>query len=66
MKKMLYAALLLLTACANNETIMRNDAGQVRYCYEKHNGTIAAIGAVQEYNRCLNEAGAAGFRRVEK
>lgn len=59
-------AALALAGCANNETILRNDAGQVRYCYEKHNGSLASIGAVQEYNRCLNDAGTAGFRRVDK
>lgn len=66
MKRLLLAAVALVAGCANKETIMRNDAGQVRYCYVQHNGTLAAVGAEQEYHKCLNEAGTAGFRRVDK
>jgi len=59
-------ALVALAGCANQETILRNAAGEERYCYLVHDSTLARIAAVGEYNKCLNDAGAAGFKRVEK
>lgn len=56
----------LLAACATNvETVLRNDAGQTRYCYLSHDSTLARVTATAEYNRCLNEAGAAGFKKIQ-
>lgn len=57
-------ALFLLYGCASQETLLRNSTGAERYCYLVHNSTIISAGAYTEYNRCLNEAGMAGFRRV--
>lgn len=55
-------ALLSLAACATNvETILRNEDGQIRYCYLTHDSTLANV----EYNRCLNEAGAAGYKKTQ-
>jgi len=59
-------ALVALAGCANQETVLRNAAGEERYCYLVHDSTLAKIAAVGEYNKCLNDAGAAGFRRVER
>jgi hypothetical protein len=53
-----------ITGCANTETVLKNDKGETRYCYLSHNGSIAVVAATGEYNRCLNDAGTAGFRRV--
>ena len=39
-----------------------NDKGEHRYCYKSTTGPLSNIGAMQEYNKCLNEAGAAGFK----
>lgn len=51
-----------LIACATNvETTLRNDAGQTRYCYLSHDSTLARV----EHNKCLNEAGAAGYKKVQ-
>lgn len=56
----------VLMACATNvETVLRNDAGQTRYCYLSHDSTLARVTATAEYNKCLNEAGAAGFKKVQ-
>lgn len=57
--------MLAIAGCANQETVLRNAAGEERYCYLVHDSTLAKIPAVGEYNKCLNEAGAAGFRRVD-
>jgi len=54
---------VLISGCANQEVMMTNDKGEHRYCYNVHNGSISSVGAVQEFNKCLNEAGTAGFRR---
>lgn len=59
------SGILVLNACATNvETAMKNDAGQTRYCYLSHDSTLARVTATGEYNKCLNEAGTAGFKRV--
>jgi hypothetical protein len=57
---------LALAGCASQETMLRNDRGEVRYCYLVHDGSLARIAATGEYTRCLNDAGAAGFHRVER
>lgn len=56
----------VLTGCATNiETVLRNDAGQTRYCYLSHDSSLARVTATAEYNRCLNEAGTAGYKKVQ-
>jgi len=60
------AVVLVLTACATNiETTLRNDAGQTRYCYLSHDSTLARVTATAEYNKCLNEAGTQGYKKVQ-
>lgn len=62
----LFVVILSLVACATNvETVLRNDAGQVRYCYLSHDSTLARVSAMGEYNKCLNEAGTAGYKKVQ-
>jgi hypothetical protein len=56
----------LMTACATNvETALKNDAGQIRYCYLSHDSTLARVTATAEYNKCLNEAGTAGYKKIQ-
>lgn len=64
MNKTLLSALFLLYGCASQETLLRNSAGEERYCYLVHNSSMISAGAYTEYNRCLNDAGTAGYRRV--
>lgn len=59
-------SIALLSACANQETILRNSAGESRYCYLVHNSGFEKIAATDQYTKCMNDAGTAGFRRVEK
>ena len=68
MKRYVIALLgvILLSACANQETILRNAAGESRYCYLVHDSTLARIAATDQYTKCLNDAGAAGFKRVDQ
>lgn len=55
-----------LVACATNvETVLRNDTGQTRYCYLSHDSTLARVSATAEYNKCLNDAGTAGYKKVQ-
>lgn len=62
----LFVVVMSLVACATNvETVLRNDAGQVRYCYLSHDSTLARVSAMGEYNKCLNEAGTAGYKKVQ-
>ena len=59
------SATLILTACATNtEAILKNEKGDTKYCYLTNDHTLTSMGAVSEYTRCLNEAGAAGFRKI--
>jgi hypothetical protein len=61
-----FGVLSTLAACATNvETVLRNDAGQTRYCYLSHDSTLARVTATAEYNKCLNEAGTAGYKKVQ-
>jgi hypothetical protein len=62
--KLAIALCALLVGCANQETMLRNAAGETRYCYLVHDSTLAKIPAVGEYNKCLNNAGTDGFKRI--
>jgi hypothetical protein len=70
--QMLPAVLIVSTAglagcgTTTTETALRNADGQSRYCYLANDHTLISMGAMSEYNKCLNEAGAAGFKRIEK
>ena len=62
----LVAIATTLAGCATNvETVLRNDAGQTRYCYLSHDRTLARVTATAEYNKCLNEAGTAGYKKIQ-
>jgi hypothetical protein len=62
----LITAATSLSACATNvETVLKNDTDQTRYCYLSHDSTLARVTATAEYNKCLNDAGAAGYKRVQ-
>ena len=70
MKKLLLPLLVttvLLAGCVTTvtEAKLKNDKGDIRYCYLSNDHTLVSIGAVSEYNKCLNDAGAAGFRKVD-
>jgi hypothetical protein len=63
MKTILLAALLAVTAgCAAQSATLINDKGERRYCYKSATGAMSNIGAQREFNKCLNEAGSAGFK----
>ena len=68
MKKCLFLliTLIVLSGCANQETILRNATGETRYCYLVHNGSLSSIAATDQYTKCLNDAGTAGFKRADK
>ena len=56
----------VLTACATHtESVLKNEKGETKYCYLTNDHTLTSMGAVSEYTRCMNEAGAAGFRKVK-
>lgn len=65
---MRYAAmlyLLVLTGCSS-QAILINDKGEKRYCYKESTASIGSgAAATREFNRCLNDAGTAGFKRSE-
>jgi hypothetical protein len=43
---------------------MRNASGQERYCYWEHNYTLSDVGSKDAFNKCINDAGAKGFKKV--
>lgn len=56
---------VFLAACTTHtETLLKNEKGEVRYCYLTNDHTLVSVGAVSEYNRCMNEAGALGYKKV--
>jgi hypothetical protein len=69
MKTILTLAICLgITACVTSvtEATLKNDKGDTRYCYLSNDHTLVSIGAMSEYNKCLNEAGTAGFKKVSE
>ena len=70
MKKTLVLTFYLLVAVSisacvtNTESTFVNDKGEKRYCYLANTHTITSMGAVSEYTRCMNEAGALGFKKL--
>lgn len=58
------AAGLVAARATKTETVLKNASGDVRYCYLVNDHTLVSMGVVTEYNRCLNEAGAAGYRQI--
>jgi hypothetical protein len=67
MTKIHLAALLAVTlaGCANEAVTLTNDKGEHRYCYMMAQGAFSRIAATSEFNKCLNDAGAAGFKKEE-
>lgn len=60
--------LLAITGCAatTRETILRNDAGEERYCYLViDNFGLVGVAGQYTYTKCLNEAGTDGFKRTD-
>jgi len=53
---------LVLASCASQSATLVNDKGEHRYCYKSATGAMSNIAAEREYNRCLNDAGSAGFK----
>jgi hypothetical protein len=64
----LLVLLALVAGCATlpDSATLVNDKGEKRYCYKVQGGMISNSGAVREFNKCLNEAGSAGFKRVDE
>lgn len=62
MKRILLLSLIVLTGCAAQSAVLTNDKGEHRYCYKSATGAMSNIPAQAEFNKCLNEAGAAGFK----
>lgn len=61
---MRYLFVLLLAGCAAQSATLTNDKGEHRYCYKSGTtGSFSNIGATREFNKCLNDAGAAGFKK---
>jgi hypothetical protein len=55
----------LICGCATTqEVVMRNASGQERYCYWEHNYTLSDVGSKDAFNKCINDAGAEGFKKV--
>lgn len=61
----LLAGCVFLAGCVGQSATLVNDKGEKRYCYKSASGAFSNIGATREFNKCLNEAGAAGFKRED-
>jgi predicted NAD/FAD-dependent oxidoreductase len=68
MTKLLALAILALSVagCSAKTATLTNDKGESRYCYQESSGAISRVVATREFNKCLNDAGAAGFKRQEE
>ena len=63
---MLGTALVFISGCASESATLVNDKGEKRYCYKSGGGALSNIGRSRDFDRCLNAAGAAGFKRVNE
>lgn len=62
----LFVGIGLLAGCVTNQTTMlKNNAGDIRYCYLVTDQSLAKMNALGEYNKCLNEAGTAGYKIID-
>lgn len=59
------SSFILISCTTHTETLLKNEKGDTRYCYLTNDHTLVSVGAVSEYNRCMNEAGAAGYKKVK-
>jgi|GEM_PF-6681107 len=68
MRTYILVGLIALTGCGTTHTqsTLKNDKGELRYCYLANDHTLVSMGAMSEYNKCLNDAGAAGFKRIDE
>jgi hypothetical protein len=62
MRTILLALLTVTAGCAAQSATLTNDKGEHRYCYKSLAGAMSNIAATAEFNKCLNEAGSAGFK----
>jgi hypothetical protein len=65
MRYLMLLSIGCLAGCVAQDAVLVNDKGEKRYCYKPASGTFSNIGATQEFTRCLNEAGSAGFKRQD-
>jgi hypothetical protein len=66
MVKLLLVGVICMAGCTTvTQTTMKNANGETRYCYLSNDHTIVSVGAAAEYNKCLNDAGTAGFKKVD-
>lgn len=66
MRLYVLSCLLALGGCAAESATLVNDKGEKRYCYKDSGGAMSNIVRSRDFQRCLNEAGAAGFKRVSE
>jgi hypothetical protein len=62
---LLISLFILISCTTHTETLLKNEKGDTRYCYLTNDHTLVSVGAVSEYNRCMNEAGAAGYKKIK-
>ena len=62
----IYLAVLvaMVAGCAAENATLVNEKGEKRYCYKDSGGAMSNIGRSRDFQKCMNEAGAAGFKRV--
>lgn len=65
MRYLIALACFSLSGCST-EAALVNEKGEKRFCYKESSGAIGSgAAATREFNRCLNDAGTAGFRKVQ-
>lgn len=67
MRRTIYALLAAATvgACAADQATLVNDKGEKRYCYKDSGGAFSNIGRSRDFQKCMNDAGAEGFKRAD-
>lgn len=58
-------AAVLIAGCASDSVTLANDRGERRTCYRAMGGGLTSDARAGDFQRCLTEAGMAGFKRVD-
>jgi len=56
---------MLLAGCANESVTLVNDKGERWHCSKSGGGGLTNDARTRDFDRCLNAAGLAGYKRAK-
>lgn len=59
---LLISILLFLSGCASHQTVLKNDKGNTATCKAEGFGIISSMMAKDNFDRCVQDANAKGYK----